>query len=294
MKIVNSILSGFFVLCITPNIYSQENRNFTMSAGVKGYVEKSDTSTFTYYKPFASGGVFFTYADIYASYYRWQSYSVVDASGNEKEININEPGINIDMYPIDKFTISAGYSYLKGDLSYKENKFNGGLEYDMDSFLFGLEYSRDTADYIFNGNNETIENSICASFEKRLSKAFSFEASYELRKTKYDSYGYDITDNTFRIGILGWPSKTFSYFAGIGFGYDSEKVMTPGFDAGATFKINEMIKITLNYALNGNIQETTGTGGGGGGAGGSGSGKSTTKYDTSFTHSASAGISLYY
>lgn len=274
---------------------SDDKKNFTLSAGVKGYAEKSDDSNITYYKPFASGGLFFSHADVYASFHQWQGYSVADVSGNLKKTDISQPGLDLALYPSNFFTLTASCSYLKGDVSYRETRFKGGIEVKFSGLTLGGEYSRYNADYTFNGDNKSIDDTFYGTIEKKLTRELSVELSYERGRTKFITYGFETTDQSVRFGVLGLQSKYFSWTAGLGFGYDSDNVMSPGFDLGVIVKISDFIKISVNYLFNGDIQESTTSSAQVSGSGGGGrKSSSSVKYDTSYTHTAIAGISLYY
>lgn len=299
MKSIYLIVILFLPICVfaqekVPPVeeMSPDEQVFTINGGVKFITNKDEDSSSYYYKPYAGFGFMFSYADINFNYYRWQSYTVPDVSGNEKKINLNEPELKVSLYAGDIVTIDGGGRYKFGDVSYKELGFNGAVDFTFSSFSFGGGYSRVTGNYSFNGDNKTIEDTIECDVSKDILETLSIDLSYEWNKVTYDSYGFDLKTNSVRLGLFGWPKDWFSWFTGAGFGYDSDETMSPCFDAGLIFKVKGMVKLTASYSFNCDISDsttstgTTGTGKNGGG--------SSTSYDTSLSHTVVVSASLYY
>lgn len=268
------------------SLYAEDGLN--ASAGMKFIYAKDENVLQEYYKPFAVIGWSDEFFDINASYYRWMSYSVTDELLNTKEVDINQPELEVSVYPLDLLSIDLGYSFYSGDSSYRAQRIAAGLMLDFETTSLSLDYSYKPTEYEFGVIIKNLSQNAAVELSMDITDSLSWDLGYDYEWTDYKTYGYTYGKHTARTGLLYIISLDCFLMGGLSGSADSSDVVSATLDAGITIKLFDHIKIGAIYVFTAEFSEITTSGSSGGGGS-----TTSSSIDTSITHTGSLSVSLY-
>lgn len=286
-KIIKKVFAA--LLIFIPALHVSALEGLYGSAGGRVIFSRDEDVYQHYYKPFAKIGWTGDSIDISASYYRWISYAVTDALYNEKEIDIHQHAADITFYAGDSLSLSGGCSFMSGGSSYSALKYTGEILFDFDRIDISADGSFKKTEYEFNGTIRNLSMTAAGEVSFDIRENLSMDISYMFENTDYETYGYEYTKKSGRLGFIDSLSDTSYLIGGLTGGKDSDDVISAAFDAGFILKLYGHVKISGAYIF---TVEFTGLDSVSGYKGKSGD--STSDAGTVYSHTGNIGISLYF
>lgn len=219
-----------------------------MAAGVNASVSDNGSKTMDYINPFVQIMLMSSRADLTASYSAFISYEITDYDGNERNVMLHQPGIEISFYPCDIFAINGQYVYTAGEASFSSHLVDIGGMAVFKRLLAGCSFSAEVRDYDYNGSNRSKEFISRIYTDYDLTEKYSADISIVLKKTDYISYDEDYSSGEFRGGLDMSQSENIIVAAGLSTGIDSDGYYLVSGDVGMKVKFYDHMKLGFRYS----------------------------------------------
>ena len=175
------------------------------------------------------------------------AYSIYDAEGNQKEVNLGQGVIELGFRDLYGFGASFQYEGTAGQSGYRQNDISGSVEYMVDPFRIGTGISYGTNSYVFSGDRID-SNSLAVNLEGEYycNSWLSFDMSFSYMHSTSDSMNLDSDRKNLRDGSC-WSYKKIMAMHGLNYGWDSNNYKMYGFDITLGVIIMDSLRLTAMY-----------------------------------------------